>query len=130
MKMSPMIGVLLGASIMSGPAFAESYLCVADVAAGVRDRGPKNITPNTFNHEVIKFVQTNSSGKWVVKELGKDYALFDDCATQYHCTRKDGFAGFFSRQQNGMFTSFTLSGSSTNNSKDAVVAKGRCTKLD
>lgn len=130
MKRSWMASFTAFALILSGTVAAESYLCVADGAAGVRDRGPENIVPNVFNHESIKFIQTKVSGEWVVKVLGKDYALFDDCISEWHCERKDGFAGVFSRRKDGVFTSMTLGGSQTDNFQDAVVAKGRCTKLE
>src|SRR5690554_7385942 len=87
---------------------AETYLCAAEAGAGIKsetgkDRS-KRFTPGIYDVSDKNYIHTNSSGSWVVKELGSDAILFDDCNESFHCERSEGYVGFFKRDQNNTFT--------------------------
>ena len=106
---------------------ADTYLCIAEAAAGVSHGGPSGIQASTYDASEKKFILTNESGKWLVKELGNDYALFDNCVSKYHCERKDGYAGAFLRGNDGYFSVTWFTGNETE--QYVMVAKGRCSKV-
>jgi len=107
-------------------ALADTYLCVPEAGALVAD-GPKGISASLADVATHKFVMTNERGAWVVKELGKDFAIFDHCESVYFCENSKGFAGAFWRQDDGIFgVVWTLKDGNVNN---LVSAKGKCSKL-
>jgi hypothetical protein len=112
---------------ISGPIFGETYLCIPEAGAGVSHGGDDGIRAYVYDISNIKFVQTNESGKWVVKVIGEDSPLFDNCTSQHVCERKGEYAGSFIRDMEGIFVSnwFSVDGEE----RVAFIAKGRCTKL-
>ncbi len=115
-------------ALVSFCAHAETYLCVAEAGALVEDGGREGISAALADVSNKKYIQTNDSGKWLVKELGRDSALFDTCSSQYFCERASGYAGVFMRAPSSGVFSVTFM-TRTNEINQLVVAKGRCTKL-
>ena len=116
-------------ALVSFYAHAETYLCVAEAGAVVEDGGREGINAGLLaGVSNKKFIQTNDSGKWLVKELGRDSALFDKCSSQYLCESANGYAGVFMRPPSSGVFSVTFM-TRLNEINQLVVAKGRCTKL-
>lgn len=115
------------------PILADTYLCVGEAAAGVEHGGKAGIKAHIYNPENEKYVMTNGSGAWVVKALGEDDPLFDDCKSEHFCERKgDLYAGTFVRySEGGTFTAVTVRGGFDDDPDKQVmrVATGRCSKL-
>jgi len=111
---------------------ADTYLCISEAGAGVEHGGKSGIEANIFNVSNDKYILTNDGGNWVVKQLGKDFALFDYCHSQYFCESHIGYMGTFIREQNGIFTVITTTGilSGDLTISQAVVSKGRCSKIN
>jgi hypothetical protein len=82
---------------------AETYLCVAEAGAVVEHGGSAGIHASVVNVSERKFIQTDEAGEWVVKALGQDFAVFDDCTSAYFCERSTGYAGVFMRDDDGVF---------------------------
>ena len=94
----------------------------------VKDGGREGINAALADVSNKKYIQTNDSGKWLVKEFGQDGALFDKCSSQYFCERNSGYAGTFMRQPSGSVFSVIFM-TQMNEVNALVIAKGRCTKL-
>lgn len=107
---------------------AEAYFCVAEAGAAVEHGGKEGISAYTFNSSNKKYLQSNESGKWVVKEFGNDDPLYDSCVSEYFCENKDGYAGMFMRGDDGVFTATFVAIVEEKTLVSAVV-KGRCSKL-
>ena len=113
--------------LSGGPAYAATYLCVAEAGAVVED-SQGSITAGLANVSQRKYVLTDETKKWVLKELGMDAPLFDKCPTPYLCERSDGYAGTFLRNQStGVFTIVWFT--QHKGANQIVVAKGKCSKL-
>jgi len=115
--------------LVSGIVHAESYLCVAEAGAAVVHGGGEPIVARIADVSNQKFVVTNDSGKWLVKSLGQDEAVFDKCVSPYFCQRSDLYAGTFNRYENGVFSFTWFPPTDKQGHEFLAVAKGRCSKL-
>lgn len=120
--------VCSGMLVCSG-AHADAYLCIAEKAAGVRDGAGRPIEAVMFNVEPLKWLLTNESGSYVVKRMGDDAAMLDNCnESSYFCERSEGYAGVFVRRDSGIF-SVTWVTMEKDGRESLNVAKGKCSKL-
>lgn len=111
---------------ISNFAYAESYLCIAEAGAGV-EHGTNGIHAALYDVSENKYINTNESGEWVVKELGNETPIFDMCTSPRFCQRKEMYGGTFIRGVDGVFTIVWLTGNKEN--LTMIVAKGRCSKI-
>lgn len=107
---------------------AQTYLCVAEAGAGIEKDGPDSFTPRIFDVSNKKYIQEKRQEGWVVKELGSDMIIFDDCDGYSHCESSEGYVGVFRRGADNTFTImwFTGDGSGT---LTTALAEGRCSKV-
>ena len=78
----------------------------------------------------MKWVGTNTNGKWSVKMLGDNYAIFDRCESEWFCERADGYAGTFLRNGQGDFSVTWITSSGKDGKRVSLnVAAGKCSKL-
>jgi hypothetical protein len=120
--------VALVALLLPCFSYAETYLCAAEAAAVVEDGGNRVATSSRLTDAAsLKYIQTQERGKWVVKELGKEYLLFDLCRDAYVCESSLGYGGAFVRQDSGAFSVTWFAQNGERNM--IVVAKGRCSKI-
>jgi hypothetical protein len=112
------------------PAIAETYLCVPEAGAYVENGGPRGIAAAVVDQFSEKYVLSDESGRWLLKELGKDAPMFDSCVSAYTCENSGKwYAGRFARDpKDGVFTIHFMRIVDDKRLLD-VVAKGRCTKL-
>lgn len=115
---------------------AETYLCVAEAGVGIESDiekdGSRKFTPGIYNVSNKKYIHTNVSGSWLVKELGSDVILFDYCDESLHCERSEGYIGFFERGgSDNTFTILLTLGDMINGSMTltTALAEGRCSKI-
>ncbi|EMP57105.1 hypothetical protein MSNKSG1_00743 [Marinobacter santoriniensis NKSG1] len=128
MEKSWMAGFCCMGLLASQTVLADTYLCVAEGAAGVRHTADGDISASVYDHKSLQFIQSNLSGEWVVKVPGDDSAIFDSCVSEFLCESSRGAAGSFFRTTEGLFSATIILGDGT--AWDTVVAKGYCTKLD
>lgn len=124
-----MFNLKLTAALLMLPcvALADAYLCVPEAGGVVHSGGPKGISADILNVNRDKWVMTNESGKWIVKALGSDAALFDKCESEFFCENASGFAGAFWRDQQGVFSIVWLLVDGEVN--HLASAKGKCSKV-
>jgi len=113
--------------LFAAPCFGESYLCVSEAGAGVTNFNGSKFEANVYDMSEHKFILTNNSGKWLVKRLGVDSAMYDYCASKYFCESSSGYVSVFNYMANNTFHATWIS--STTNSYEWLVASGRCSKL-
>ncbi len=119
------IAILLLA--FSGSAFADSYLCVAEVGAGIVEEESK-IRAKVFDVSDAKWIITNESGKWVVKQLGQEFANFDICDSHFHCEASTGWAGYFRFYSKALkFEAVTFG--LVNDNASRALQMGSCSKI-
>ena len=119
--------IMVGFLLCSQAALAETLLCVADAGAIVEDGDGRPASAAAADVTANKYVLTRQNGSLVVKELGKDYALFNDCVSPYLCQRSPEYAGAFVRTEDGRFSVTWIS--RQGNRDQWIVAKGRCSQL-
>jgi hypothetical protein len=119
--------LLLPLLIFPYSAFSETYLCIAEAGAAVESTGIDNINAELIDISSQKLIQTNESGKWIIKPLGKDFVLFDNCRSLYFCEQSKSYAGVFMRNKDDIFTVTWLP--FVENKDVIAIAKGRCSKL-
>ncbi|WP_143004209.1 hypothetical protein [Thiohalorhabdus denitrificans] len=112
---------------------ADTFLCVAEAGAVVEDGDGAPAIASVADVSGKKYILTKDSGSWVVKEIGKEYVLFNQCTepyppgAPYFCDHSDGYGGVFIRNGRGRF-SITLI--TKKGGRDLLVAaKGRCSKI-
>lgn len=108
-------------------ALADTYLCIPEAGATVISESGI-ITAGAAKVDTVKFIQSQDSGKWSVKMLGDNHAMFDECISKYHCESSRGWGGVFMRNNDDALFSvvwMTLDG----NKRHLVSAKGKCSKL-
>jgi len=107
--------------------FAETSLCVADAGAIVEDGGGQSAKAWTVDVAASKYVLTEKNGNLVVKQLGQDGVLFDECVSRYFCESSRGYSGTFMRTNDGRFTIvwFSMRG----DRELLIAAKGRCSQI-
>lgn len=122
--------VLLLSLALAQFALADTYLCVAEKGAGIIQGAGKPIEAHIYDVSTMKWVMSNESGKWVVKELGKDFAQFDNCTSEWFCQHLGGYAGVFMRNKEGEFSLTWVSSISEDGKQHGLnVAGGKCSKL-
>lgn len=104
------LGLLLCAPFQ---VLAETYLCVAEAGVGIESDGSETFIPEIYDVSDKKYLQTNQGGDWLVKELGSDVILFDDCDGISHCERSEGYVGVFLRGADNTFTIMWFTGDSS-----------------
>lgn len=115
-------------SLIATPIHAETYLCLAEAGAYVKENAAGSFEPGVANVEDQKYVLTNENGKWVVKMLGQDSAMYDDCDGRFWCEHSEGWRGIFWRKENGTFTVVFPTGK--DGDEYMVTAKGRCSLIE
>jgi hypothetical protein len=119
--------LLVAIALLPAAASAETVLCVAEAGAVVEDGNDRPASAALVNASTHKYLVTQEKGVWRVKELGKDYVLFNKCTGPYFCERAEGFAGAFLRTEKGTFSIMWMT---QDNGRDQwVVAKGRCSAI-
>jgi hypothetical protein len=120
-----------------GSAIAESYLCIAEEAAGVRDyleidKKEALIFDVSKRKWIIKKSEMRGwEGKWQLFEFGDDFPTFINCDSKIHTSfnchnaSTDEHFQFFS--DHGSYNAFTWNDSKTY--REYVVELGRCTKI-
>ena len=140
--MKRIVALLL--ATFSLPAFSEVYICEAKAGAGVRHGGNKDMGVSIVDTTNLKYVLSNSNGKWVLTRLdfGPEYPIFRECQTQYYCKDSHGdfvSGDYFFHTKDGYFElvySRITNIQSANDLKDPskpedtlYAVKGRCQKL-
>ena len=125
------IGSAILALLFSNIANAASYLCVAEVGAGVSEGKDGNLSSSLYNVDTEKYILSDEGGDWKLSELGKEYSYLDSCSEQGNlCERLDGWAGTFMRNtENGIFSITTLR-MLEDGVQSVIVMKGRCSKFN
>ena len=119
------IAILLLA--FSGSAFADSYLCVAEVGAGIVEE-ESEMRAKVFDVSDAKWIITNESGKWVVKQFGREFAHYDSCDSQFHCEASAGWAGYFRFYSKALkFEAVTFG--LVNDNASRALQMGSCSKI-
>ena len=114
-------------------AFADTFLCVPDVGALVKDGDGKPASAHIADVSQEKFILTRENGNWGVKRIGTDFFLLNQCekpsrgVTPYFCDHTDGYAGAFVRKDDGRFWVTWMS--RRDGFEMLIVAKGRCSKI-
>ena len=128
--MNKYIAIILLA--FTGPAYAETYLCIAEAGAGVSyDKGKHTFGSQTYDVSTIKLIQSNNSGEWVAKAFG-DEDIWLDCASEFMCRTvpevPQAYSGYFWRKSENKFVA---SWSTTRDSgvREAITVWGRCSKI-
>jgi hypothetical protein len=127
--MNKYITILLLA--FSGSVYAESYLCIAEAAGGVR-AGFKheNMEAHVYTTDT-KWIVENESGNWVVTEFGNPSPSFDVCEHDIIMStiRCGDHAGqvFYYHINSSVYDTYMIRFSST--SIDQIVERGRCSKI-
>jgi len=106
---------------------AETLLCVADAGAIVEDGGGQSAKAWAVDVAASKYVLTENNGNLIVKQLGQDYVLFDECVSPYFCESSNGYSGSFMRTSDGRFTIVWLS--MRGHREQLIAAKGRCSQI-
>lgn len=122
--------LFLIATFVTPLSFAESYLCLAEAAAGVEGKERGEFVANVYNIDT-KWLHAETDGKWSVSQLGDDFVYFDYCSDAggvQVCYRSNGWAGFFTRMNN-TFEAGILSTTKDTNVSTLVVMKGVCSAL-
>lgn len=116
--------------VFSGSVFAETCLCLPEAGAAVSHGGGDPITSTTWQQSSQKYILSNVSGEWLVKEAGKDMPLSSKCVSKYHCQLgyKNFWGGVFQYHKDGFFSIVQTLGNKDGQSS-MVVEKGLCTKL-
>ena len=89
----------------SGSVYAEQYLCIAEAGAGVSfNKKTNSFESKTYDVSSQKFILSNNSGKWVVKNFGSE-TVWLPCPTDSMCLYQDGtYGGHFSKGRDNIFT--------------------------
>jgi len=131
LAMNKYIAILLLA--FSGTVFAESYLCIPEAAAGIsyNYKQLNNYQSHKFNEDQYKFLQTNESGKWIVKIYELGVAHYQNCESEYYCTPSEDTAGdFFLRGKDNQFQAlFSAVTNLDTGSANMVLYLGTCSKI-
>ncbi len=93
--------LLLIAIIFSSNTYAKSYLCTGEAAAGITYSDSGRVKSFTADVSKMQWMVTNTSGNWVVKEVGLNAPLPLQCQSEYYCEIENG--DFFWRDKNGYF---------------------------
>ncbi len=109
---------------------ADTFLCVGETGAGVEHTGSAGFKSKTYDVSNQKLILSNNSGKWLLKKLGKDTLVFDNCLSEYMCMMKEGFSGIFTRNDNGVFT-YIINQAYGEQYETSIMltVKGLCSKL-
>jgi len=106
---------------------AESYLCTAEAAAGIVHSKNGKVESFTSSLDKLQYVMTNTSGTWILKEVGLNYPLPLDCQTKYYCEYKGGNGDFFWRTSDGYFEYYKRQPNIKNpDIKQVGIIGGRC----
>ncbi len=119
--------------VFSGSAFADAYLCIPQAAAGIsyNYKLNNNYQSSKFDENQIKFLQTNESGKWIVKLLEFDVTHFRFCETEYYCLRSEDSVGDYFIRTNKMQFEAVISGVTNlqTGTADRILYMGKCSKI-
>ncbi len=127
------LGIILLASPLVQAGDDESWLCIAEHAAGVSQNG-ESLSSDVYNPESFKFIQSKKDGVYTVKRHGDKHTFFPNCVSMYYCDGGEWVSGMFMRNnRNNFFRAYTMTGSIDKNNKreinEDIVSVGRCTKL-
>ena len=128
MKIFNFVIVLL---VMSLPSicWSETFLCLAEAGAGVTESKGGPLKAEIFNVSGEKYLFTNNSGKWILKNHGKNSVVyFDECESSFMCRCKKYYCGAFFRNKEGLFT-YHKSVFLENGVGTDVIIKGYCSNI-
>ena len=114
-------------------ALADTFLCVPDAGAMVRDAEAKRASAHIVDVSQEKFILTRENGNWGVKALGDKYSFLDHCliprdgGAPHLCQSSRGHSGIFFRNDDGRFSITWLTADDSFSMYFA--AKGRCSKI-
>jgi hypothetical protein len=109
---------------------ADVILCVGETGAGIENTGVGGFKSEIYDVSNQKFVLSNDSGAWLLKQMGIDAPVFDHCVSEYMCMMKNGYSGVFMRQNDGVFT-YSINQAYGPDLKKQIMltVKGLCSKL-
>jgi hypothetical protein len=117
----------------SGSASADAYLCIPEAAAGIsyNYKNNSNYQSYRFDESQYKFLQTNESGKWVVKILELNVTHFEYCKTEYYCLRnEDSGDDYFLRSNVNQFEALVSSVTNLESgAANKILYMGKCSKI-
>ena len=123
----------IGIASPTGATDAASYFCGADAGAIVEDGANRPASSAIANVSDSKYVVTFLDGRWIVKPLGQEILIFDQCVTgddgapSFCEVGGEMFGGSFIMERDGRFSILWLTRA---NDRDRwVVAKGRCSRV-
>jgi hypothetical protein len=105
----------------------ETHICVTEAVSGVSETADGRISASVFSASKT-FLYTRDDGRWVVKESGVDFPLYDDCNGGL-CQGSGGFTGaFLINKESRTFTAqwFSIHGDDV---ETWFVGKGRCNEI-
>jgi hypothetical protein len=134
---TPLAAVLLLFPVLTN---AQSYLCVADAAAAVKDREDQIATAGVVDAAGMSFVLTKADGRWGVKKLGSDWVFLDTCEVDEnepsyceHDPSSQQYGGFFlmGPAPRRRFTALYVTKAENDPDSNAfVLSKGRCSVIE
>lgn len=109
---------------------ARTIICIPEVAATAVDRNGRLEAGNLDTSS--KFILSDESGAWVVREHPSSALVFTNCVTEFFCDGGEMFAGALMRipgtpEQQSSFTAFWMMNG--DNGAYANVARGYCSEL-
>lgn len=110
---------------------SETFICIGDKGAEVKNIGKLSIKSEVVTAGNIKLILSDESGDWVLKYHGGAPTGLDKCINGTLCeTSGDKFGGFFLKNDLNVFTfhAFILDPNNQTNVTDILV-KGLCTSL-
>ena len=110
--------------------YAETYLCLAETGTGVENTGKGGFKSEVYDVSNQKFILNNNSGSWLLRRVGENNPLFDNCISEYMCMMKVGYSGIFLRSNDGVFTLSLIQAYGSDFKKSIILTvKGLCSKL-
>ena len=123
---------------ISNFAYAESYLCIAEAGAGI-EHDFKEMHAALYNVSSRKYINTNEGGKWIVKELGNETPITDECHSDGDFCQSKAIQGddgsvhwpsVFIREPAGIFSIMQISGNKKSSITSSMyMIKRRCSKI-
>jgi hypothetical protein len=110
--------------------YATTYLCIGETGAGVENTGAGGFKSQVYSVSNQKFALSNNSGSWLLKKIGQDHPVFDQCESEYMCQSKEGYSGIFLRGGDGVFTYALNQAYGAELQKEIMLTvKGLCSRL-
>ena len=126
--------------VFSGSAFAESYLCIAEAAGGVRSFINSNkMKGSSYDAGGAKWIVTGNNKDWEIKLFGTDFSTYNysECVAEYddatlksiQCRRHLGEEFFVFYPIGGWYTTYHVNFSQETDALDKWIESGFCSKV-